>query len=516
MHISVSHTSVGKDKTTISIVHEWEGKEYKIDFSGNTFGKKIVTEGDIFSEVNKLFSIQTPAVLNSLFETYVKIKRLLDDIWKKDDLNEQLTNYVTDLYSVFNYEKVREWVSLYIHIPGLETNFASEYLPSMDDVGSRDQTYLRSDYIDLIAMNILLKLMVPIWNQFIDSTRREYGPDFKEFYAFKLLRNTELYHCRAMEKLRTYISFPMRDHLSDAEMIMKGLSSEDILPWMLSLVVLRRLVINKIENVEDPSLHLITHIYKFVFRKSQASKTSGTNSLKDKKIRKNESEDEKESSLDRYKIKFNVSAGEIAEIEYVLTNHHYLINKYCPNINPKIVEDNIRTAQNLRDVKLEDSQLLLLSWIVNASVPARSLIYVSKEILLQAIGVAQSIFWELDYKFLSFLVSAYPQRDNEKYIVTSSETKYRVTKELDELNQFFPYYKRSGRRGTAKPVNPVTIALNKMVTDFSSINWLITAKEKYIKEVYGEHYTRQLAIPADLKITLVKCLIDMLKIQYTK
>ena len=289
MRITIANIDVLKEKINIEVSH----KGSSLFFVGSSFNRKPFEENDPFNVLNRFIQHIPENIQDRLFTIYVNIKRSLEDIWNKNDLINSLQNNVKELYDYFNFDQIREWVALNINLPELEMNFSSEYKTSMDDVGSRDQTYLRSDYVDLVTLSLLLRFMIPIWNEFIDRTKKEYGVNFKEYYAFRLLRNSNLYNNRAMEKLRVYISFPMKNNFNDTHMVLSGISTEDIPTWMLSLVVIRRLVVGKLEN-NDPSIHLITYIYKYVLRKSQSSKSTGSNVVKDKKIRKNEDDDEKE------------------------------------------------------------------------------------------------------------------------------------------------------------------------------------------------------------------------------
>ena len=205
-----------------------------------------------------------------------------------------------------------------------------------------------------------------------------------------------------------------------------------------------------------------------------------------------------------------------------MKNYWPLFKIYFPNYifseeDKILLSDNLKTAKNLLDIKLEDSQIMLLSWVTDPIAPSRGLLYINKETLLISIGVAQTILWKLGFKFLSMLLSAYPDRSNKDYIITGADMKYRINKDInDELEYYFPYIKRTGRSGNVKPINPAITTIYKMYTDFHSNNWLITSKEIYIKELFGENYTRQLIIPSDLRVELARCLISLVNLQHSK
>lgn len=511
MQIIVSKVDILKDKTYMEVVH----KDYSVSFVGKAFQRKYFDEYDQFSILNRYLNTLPEEIHDQCFKYYVEAKRCMEDIWNKNELINNLEIIVYNIYELFNFDNFRSWVSLNVSLPELESNFAATYSIQMDDVGSRDQTYLRSEYIDLITLAAILRFMLPIWNEFIDRTKNEYGSSFKEYYAFRLLRRSWVYVCPAMEKLRVYISYPLKANFDSSSTILSGVSTEDIPTLMLALVVIRRLIIGRLEN-NEPNVHLITFIYKYVFRKAQSSKSSGKNVIKEKIIRKNEDDDEKESSLDRYKIKFQISGGDVAELEFAIKNYEYLIKRYCPNIDRNIIRENMESVQALLPVKLEDAQIVLLSWVFDALVPSRGLMYVNKETILIAMAVAQSILREIGFPFLAMLLTAFPDKSSKEFMATSAETKARIPKELiDQLDYIFPFVKRTGRRGNVKLVNPAMTLINNININFNSINWYFTAKDKYIYELYGENSTRQIIIPGDLKLQLTQCLINLINLQVT-
>lgn len=508
MQIKVTNIDILTGRTTIDVTH----KNNHLYFVGSSIKRKYFEDYDQFDVLNRYLKTLPPEIHDNIFKLFVEIKRALEDVWIKNDLISKLEIYIRDLYNFIDFDNFRFWVSINVNLPELENNFAKEYVTSMDDVGSRDQTYLRSEYIDLITLSAMLRFMLPIWNEFMDKTKAEYGNTFKDYYAFKLLRESSIYNCKAMEKLRVYINYPIKANFDNTTMVLSGISTEDIPTYMLALVVIRRLAVGRIEN-NEPNVHLITFIYKYVFRTAQNT-SNGKKAIKEKKIRKNEDEDEKESSLDRYKIKYQISIGEIAEIEFAIKNYEYLVNLYCPNLDRNIIRENLESIQVLTPVKLEDVQIILLSWIIHPLVPSRGLVYVNKETILIAMAVSQAILRELGYPFLAMLLTAYPDRESSEFITSSSETRSRIPKEMvEQLDYLFPFIKRTGRRGNIKGINPIINLITNMAISFNSINWFITVKEKYLHEVYGENATRRIIMPGDLKVDLTKCLIHLINVQ---
>ncbi len=507
MQLGLGGVDVIKKKLLMTVMHNGQ----ILTFSGTTFRSNIFEEEDVFRIINLYLQSLPANTQTMLFEYFAKIKYDLENIWDKNALYSHLSNIVAEIYNLFNFDMVKDWILKNIHIPNLEINFTGSYEPSMDDSGSRDQTYLRSDYTDLVTLSILLRLMLPIWHEFIERTKKEYGNSFKEYYAFRILRNSNLYHCRAMEKLITWISFPITAHLDDSQLILSGISSEDIPQWLLALVVIRRLIVGRIEGI-DPNVHLITYIHKFVIRKIQTSKLSGPDMIRQKTTRVDDENEDKESTLDRYKIKYNVSPGEIVEMEFALSNTANLITILAPNLDPKLVESNLQTIQRLQSVKLIDEQIILLSWVTSKVVSPKGILYLNKSFLLNIMAVAQAIYTDMGYPTIGFMLTAYPV-ETADYLLTTTDGKSRIPKEIiDELNYHYPFVKRSGRKSTTtKVISPALAAVDRIVAGFSTKSWALTASDDQLRQNYGEYFSRQWSPPSDIRTQLCKALLHLLK-----
>jgi hypothetical protein len=507
MQLGLGGVDVIKKKLVLTVTHN----DQTLTFSGTTFRYNIFEEEDVFRIINLYLQTLSVNKQAEIFEHFAKIRYDLENIWDKNTLYSKLSAVVSSLYSLFDFDTVKEWILKNINIPNLEANFSGTYEPSMDDSGSRDQTYLRSDYTDLVTLSVLLRLMLPIWHEFIERTKKEYGNSFKEYYAFRILRNSNLYHCRAMDKLVTWISFPITAHLDDSQLILSGISSEDIPQWLLALVVIRRLVIGKIEGA-DQNVHLITYIHKFVIRKIQTSKLSGSDMIRPKKTRTDDENEDKESSLDRYKIKYNVAPGEVVEMEFALSNTDNLIKMLAPQLDMKLVETNLQTVQRLQQVNLIDEQIILLSWVTSKVISTKGILYLNKSFLLNIMAVAQAIYTDMGYPAIGFMLTAYPVKTVD-YLLTTTDGKSRVPKEIiDDLSYHYPFVKRSGRKGNVtKTISPAMAAIDRIVSGFSSKSWALTASDDQLRTVYGDYFTRQWSAPSDIRTQLCKALISLLK-----
>ena len=94
----------------------------------------------------------------------------------------------------------------------------------------------------------MLRCMIPIWGEYISSTRQETGTRHKEFYAFQLLNNSNISKSVPMVKLCNYVEAIVGPDKYNNVNTLNGISSEDFGYWLLSLVCVRRLCVGDIRG----------------------------------------------------------------------------------------------------------------------------------------------------------------------------------------------------------------------------------------------------------------------------
>lgn len=487
-----------------------EHKGESLSFSVSVFQRtNFLGDFDVFDCINKFWDSLPIGKQDKIFMVYKEIEYGFDNIYSKDELFEYLQNKVADLIHEHDLDAVQDWVSLKSDIQ-IHDAFKSDYAYSVDNNTSREKTYTRSDYSKLLSLSVILRCMVPVWGEYISNIRQETGTMYKEFIAFQLISKSNIAHSVPMEKLRVYILNIVGDDNADPNNILNGVCAEDFDFYLLALVCIRRLCIGDVRGT-NPDSHLITFIYKFIIQRIRNSDNNFENVVKEKTFDDRSPDGEnKISTLERYKIKTNVSLGEIVELEHSLRNIINVASKLSYTLDPMILQRSLQTSQELMSQRLLDPQMTILRWVFKPVISPKGLMYLPKPMIVQAIGALEAILWARGHKYLAILASSYAVINDKEMTISPIDSKVRVPVTMtEELNRIYPFTRTVNSKKTGiKEVNLAAKSIDTVTDNLSMFSWRPTAHESMLQEVLGST-NRKLPIKPDIKIDLTNLVIEV-------
>jgi ribosomal protein L31E len=450
----------------------------------------------VFDHLNLYWATYNQDEQQEIFNLYRDIQHLFTSVWNRTQLTIELNKCVVKLLDYHEFDRAYQWVVFESDI-AVPHNFEKDYVHSVDRQGSREQTYIRSDYTKLITLTLVMRTMLPIWGEFIFRTRQESGTMYKEYYAFQLLSRSKILHSEPFEKLQVYIDRTVGDDKENPSTIIGGISSEDFTKWMMALVIIRRLSVGDIRGM-DPRANMVTFIHKYVTAKMKGSDISADSMVKEKLYDEGGADMEsKLSALERYKIKHDISLGEIVELMYILNDPKKVAYSLTMNMTDELLYRSIDSAKELMSHDLMDPQVTLLRWIFKPVISPRGIMYLDKQLLVQAFGILQAVLWARGHKYLALLSTSHIIQTDGFMCVTNTDSRQRITKEMQaELDVLYRYF-------------------NIMGDNFSMFTWVMTADEELITEAFGNCNTRRIQVPSDIKIRLARLVIELGKRQWT-
>jgi hypothetical protein len=488
-----------------------EHKGETVTFSISVFGRaNFQYEYDVFDHINRYWASLPEQKQNQIFIIYKDIEYGFDNIHTKTELFDYLTNKVTELMAVNDLESVHNWITFSsgVQIP---TTIDADYQPSVGDNKSREKTYLKSDYMQLVSLSVLMRCMIPIWGQYITNIRQESGNQFKEYYAFQLLNKSAVAKCAAMEKLRLYIEHNVGEDKQNPNNTISGISSEDFGYWLLAFISIRRLCLGDVRGL-DPRFHLISFIFKTILQKVRNNDSNFENGVKFKNIEERSGPDSenKISALERYKIKTNISLGETVELEYSIRDMADAATKLSYKVDPQLLNRSLQSSQALMQQRLLDPQITLLRWVFKPVISPRGLMYLPKPIVVQALGVAEAVLWARGHKYLALLCSSYPVISDKEMVISPVDSKMRVPKELtDELDKVYPFTSATNsKKAGVKQVSLVARSIDTVSDNLTMFSWRSTADESMLQEVFG-NTNRKIPIKPDIKLDLTRLVLEI-------
>ena len=234
--------------------------DINIPFNASPYGSGTFKKFDVFHYFNLYMKTKDKTFNDSVFTYMINIKNALDSIFEPGRLAIELTKQVTPMLNLFSIQDMVTWINFKSDII-LPPHFETKFTEDIDKATTREQTYLRSDYANLVAVSLILRVMVPIWSEYISRVRQDSGTMRKEYVSGQLVVHSNIYKSEVIDKLSEYIDVCVNNnHFNNPSLILGGVSSEDFLDWMTSLVIIRRLAVGDVRGL-DPKVNLITSVY---------------------------------------------------------------------------------------------------------------------------------------------------------------------------------------------------------------------------------------------------------------
>lgn len=484
----------------------------ELEFRISSFTTKPFQDVDVFAQINQFWAGLSLQEQDYIFSLYKRIYDQLSIDYEALVYLQDLNNTVAELLNFHDYERIRHWVVFVSNIV-IPASFADEYKPAENKKTSREQTYTRGEYIGLVCLAIIFRTMIPVWGEFITLSRQETGTRFKEHRAFRLCSKANVLHSEPYEKLKLYIDLAIGDDNQNKDNIIDGISSEDFPDWMLAMVFVRRLCIGDLTGIGNvPEANLVTSVWKFVTQKIKPPESGSDMPIKDKDYEDGGMDpSEKHSVLERYKIKHNISIGDVTILEYSVSNLAAIAFRLSQAMTPELLERSVNSAQVLNTISLRDPQITLLRWVMKPVISPQGILYLSKPSIVNLMGVMQAVLWARGFNFLALLSTCYADISSEELRVSGMDSRAQLTKERrNRLDELYPYMKNTGsRRSGQKPVNMAIRSIDTLVENLSMYSWKLSADSGLVESVVGPNPTQRLAVPynirndvADLVITI--------------
>lgn len=473
----------------------------------------IVTTYDPFEQINGYWSQLSAVQVKNIFETYKEIFDAFNYSEDRSSLTFQLYGLVAKLLDQHNLEDVEHWISFRSNVYFGSTTLKTEYIEAPDKRTTREQTYLKEDYVRLVTLSVVLRTMMPVWGAFISTTRDDHGTWFKEYYAFDLMKSSKLITSTAMEKLETYLKFTIATNKVDNyNSILKGISTENFPTWILSLVTVRRLCLGDVRGLEN-STTLISTIYGFCINKIKGGENgpNSANGVKPKTFENKNDPEKAASRLEGYKIKQDIPPGDIVALEDAVSDPYLVAKQLQPGIPDSLVTDALKSSAVLLTNRIYDGQITLMQWVVSPVINPRGIGYLCKESVVRLLAVSQAVLWFRGSKELAGIITAGSIENQNNFNSSGESTYVSIPKNLkEELTRLFPYERRpSLKKKTTKLLNTATISINLVVDLLTANTWRLTLSEKHVLDLHEGKNHRRFPVPKNIRVLLATLVIEL-------
>jgi hypothetical protein len=452
-----------------------------------------------------------------------------------------------------------EWVRILVgssHKVYVPRSVHEIYTRGGENPGSEAQTYIRREYLDLVALSVMLKVMLPVWVVFYNRTGASISKSNREKFALRLLWCSQVMAMPAMAKLNTFIQHYIRASNSveiRLKVAVMGAGSADFTEVMMAgLITTLIAMLDPVQpdvvgddEVPSPTGSERTIITRLFYRVEQSlgnGPRRGANTVHEKfgtKYGGLNSEDHtslveefRGTGMDEgTKRLLNISLENPTSLLYqvfdkkVTSEIADLFNLFLGTVH---TADTINVNRH-KIRRIHDCQIAIAMWIMGdlkdraAIFPIHAREYINRGPILNIIAVAQTYLWYHGFKPIAALLSA-TALPVDYVIGDTGRDRIRDLELLKRLNDKFPValYVKGGRRRRERENqnNPIESRVMNAIESliqptlqgdppgFSSLTWYLNIPSQLLREVSG-HNQRTFACPREMRNDLAR-LIDFL------
>lgn len=467
--------------------------------------KELVVGSSPFDILNQYIQTMSEEEQDQLFDFYMNCRILFDEVTDTQELSRKIKFEIQKLCQIVTVEKMNYWTKFRanVHVPHDLMNDFDE----MQDKSlvTRERTYVKEDYLDLLGWLLCLRFLLPVWSVFVDKTKNVHGTTWKVYHAYYLIAGTPYHDCAACQRLEKYVEATIPDDTNLNSAIMNGISRFDFPRWLISLTVIRRIVVYNLEGgPETPSL--IKVIYKFIASKAGQSdkQFGGIVRIRETNKSNNISDNNTTSAFEGYNSRQSLADDDLVIIEHYLKDPYRVAKDLDSTIPDEVIRQACENIDMLYDNYIDVPQVILTKWAVNRVIPARALDYVNRRYLINAMIAARSWYWHIGLKDLALLSSAIQISNEDEHQITGTSNRARLVRDIQErLGEKYPHYRKTvTRKASNDVVLGIKLSIEHVERLLSRNEWHLTVCKEWINEkgLISKHFS----VPEDLKLTLVE------------
>ena len=434
-----------------------------------------------------------------LYDRYKSIYNTISNSVFKPGTHNIPTEEIHAILDMFDIDHITEYLTnVYKLTPPPMLADVFDPLIESDDRGTRDQTYLKSDYIDLAAVTIAVKSVAGPIISYGGKKKDEILPHMKEYILFAPIHSHKIFNSRGMQKLLASATKVINSVTRSPEtlavtIIEKQLPLEDFPINMLGMIVLQKISTAVIVTDVDND-NLVLHIYNYTINRIKPVGDSAKSIRECKPIGNGEDEN---SHLEADTTQQDIAAGTRVEYEYVTSDPVMMLRSLqFDNYDPEVLADALSFTKVLRYGSVTKVQLTLLAIMFRDHIDPRAIIYLTLDSILNMLAVGFTMLWECKhYQMALLLTSKVVVESEDAMSINTTVNKERVPDEYKALlEEAFPYERSIN---ASKTSNVALECINEISNAFYGTKWVMIAGSKYEKHIDA-------VITTDLKTKLAE------------
>lgn len=413
--------------------------------------KQIDRQSLVFREINEYWATLPMSTQDAIWEIYKELYVAFDEIKHFERLHTYVRKKVGELFTQMPYEQLLYFV---------QTRSKVKYpLDLRDDYGEGapkgELTYLRREYVELVALLLQLRAMIPIWGGYINNTRDDLGTEHKDYQAGLLLKQSEVVNSAPWLRLSRYIEAYLGETDLSLALNLSGITRANFPNWLMNVTIVKKLVIQELVNsgsVEEAT-NIMSKVYNYIRPISDDPQRFFKGRLEDKTERSSgdNGDDDNTSRIESVKVHETVSEGDRVHLEYYLEQSVKLAQQIDCTIPVELVHQCCNFILSDRDFQPQDYKFWLTQWTIcgnrvmrtpqgwvrSAVCSPKALLSLRYESQISAFATTQALLWHWGFHDLASIITSRGVPLSTNIMLGSSV--YKLEKEtINLLTELYP------------------------------------------------------------------------------
>ena len=515
-----------------TIITEHEGRV--IHWSGRQYMRRnLVEQVNVVSHINDFWSRSPLATQGRIFDIYERCYAVIDTVREPYDMLVALRPLVAELCEMHSVDAIRNWYTWFgkgIYIP---KEMEEHYQVSDRTQVTRERTYTRTDYEELVFLVMMLRPIVPIWGEMIERVSAEVGTSNKEYTAFQILAQSSIMQAPGMEKLLLYVQHNIEAVAKTAAIAVDGLGTEELPQNILASVLVNRVCVGDLTATQPDengviAYNLVVAVFKALMARFNTANNTGA-AIEDQVRRKNAPQGKGDnpddiSTFEAFKIKERFAAGTF--LPYcIFTELHDEYADAVTQDRPR--EDGLKlvgggyaidhglyahfraNAGHMKHYVPETCQVRIANYVVGHVTPPEVGGYLSQQQTINMITLAQTWLWQHGHRWLAALIAARPASGDAMMVSSTGTLQKLPTEQKEMLMKLYPMNRHTRNRQRSRASNPVLMALDEVCEQFNSHDWLICLPDEMARVMFPRGHGARVACPAEIRALVALMLKDV-------
>ena len=464
---------------------------------------------------------------NKIFEIYLQIWDILENIYDGNiaSRDHKLAKLIGELYEEHKLSKIKMYMIFSdIKMPAGLKSVYEHNQEQIDKNHTRVKTYLLEDYKELAALSLQLRLMLPIWAVYLNQIKKSIGTYFKEIQAFELLKYSCIMEEPPLQKLTAYINSCIPKNTEDlldvtTKFIMECISSDEYSRYITNDYIVKKLSISDIRgiNTEDYSKPcepiLLQHLATSITQGINAEKKNTDEKIRPKidKNQKNAEDEENQTSIfENYKIKEDISRGDIQYLLHCISDPYRIAKIIEPTTQNSLIDSTLRFAPKIAESEPGNPQTILLSWMINSIIPGEAVEYMDRMVRANCLCACSAAYWTKGHHVIAALCTATPINSDKVYNSSASGGMSKINSEtLKELGELFPY----SRMKKGIPKKELQDSIDMLITILSDKAWEFNLTDEQMQILSPDTVSKHFILPRNIKELVARLVIEICRQQ---